>query len=281
MRVEAGRHDHQVGREPARRGQEQIVEHDAVVGVALAAGQRAVDGRAAPAPTPTSSARRCPDRTGTGAPTCTARRARAAKMSCVPLPWWTSQSTISTRCGARAPRRLGRDGGVVEQAEAHRAIGLGVVPGRAHQRERVARAAGHHRSTPPRPPRPPPAGAASQLPGDVDRVGIQARAPARQRRPSPRGNRAGWTASISASVAGRGAAKSTPAIGARSRSASTASSRAGDSGCPGARIVLQKPPVGRCTDACSWSPGRHSPAPAPRAAARTRTRCRRRARPND
>ena len=34
-----------------------------------------------------------------------------------------------------APRQLGRDGDVVEQAEAHRTVGFGVVPRRAQRRK--------------------------------------------------------------------------------------------------------------------------------------------------
>ena len=69
-------------------------------------------------------------------------------MSCVPLPWWTSQSTTSTR-SPRLGQRRGGDGHVVEQAEAH---GLGGAwrGGRA--------AAGRRRPPRPRPaaaPRPP------------------------------------------------------------------------------------------------------------------------------
>ena len=52
-------------------------------------------------------------------------------MSLVPLPWWTSQSRISTRSQpVRVERVPGRDGDVVEQAEAHRPRALGVVAGR-------------------------------------------------------------------------------------------------------------------------------------------------------
>ena len=46
-------------------------------------------------------------------------------MSWVPLPWWTSQSTIATRSPlGQLPRR---NGNVVEQAESHRLIELGMV----------------------------------------------------------------------------------------------------------------------------------------------------------
>ena len=58
------------------------------------------------------------------------------KISFVPLPWWTSQSRISTRSTPCARRRVARrDRRVAEEAEAHRAVGLGVVAGRAQRRE--------------------------------------------------------------------------------------------------------------------------------------------------
>ena len=62
------------------------------------------------------------------------RRNRAWKMSFVPLPWWTSQSTISTRDSAvRGRRPPRRDRGVAEEAEPHRARRLRVMPGRAQR----------------------------------------------------------------------------------------------------------------------------------------------------
>ena len=57
----------------------------------------------------------------------------------VPLPWWTSKSTIATRsrpssrCATRAAI-----GDVVEEAEAHRAFGQRVVAGRPDEREAAA-----------------------------------------------------------------------------------------------------------------------------------------------
>ena len=67
-------------------------------------------------------------------------------MSLVPLPWWTSQSTIITRSTAvrrrRAPRR---DRDVVEEAEPHRARRLGVVAGRAQRAHAGRRLAAQQR----------------------------------------------------------------------------------------------------------------------------------------
>ena len=61
-----------------------------------------------------------------------------SKIAWVPLPWWTSKSTIATRSSAvRLARVRGGDGDVVEQAEAHRRVGLGVVARRAHGAEGV------------------------------------------------------------------------------------------------------------------------------------------------
>ena len=45
---------------------------------------------------------------------------RPWKMSLVPLPWWTSQSSTRTRSRAALERVLRRDRDVVEEAEAHR-----------------------------------------------------------------------------------------------------------------------------------------------------------------
>ena len=56
----------------------------------------------------------------------------------MPLPWWTSQSTIATRSEPERDLGVARgDRGVVEEAEAHRPAGERVVAGRAHERERI------------------------------------------------------------------------------------------------------------------------------------------------
>ena len=56
--------------------------------------------------------------------------ARRRKISAVPLPWWTSQSRTNTRSRpCSRDRSCGRHGDVVEQAEAHRALALGVMAG--------------------------------------------------------------------------------------------------------------------------------------------------------
>ena len=61
-------------------------------------------------------------------------------MSLVPLPWWTSQSSTSTRAHVEPIERIpGRNRHVVEQAEAHRPRRLGMVPGRAQPAERDLR----------------------------------------------------------------------------------------------------------------------------------------------
>ena len=61
-------------------------------------------------------------------------------MSLVPLPWWTSQSSTSTRRDVEPVERIpGRNGHVVEQAEAHRPRRLGMVPGWAQTAERDLR----------------------------------------------------------------------------------------------------------------------------------------------
>ena len=63
----------------------------------------------------------------------------------MPLPWWTSQSTTATRPTPRDRLRVAnRDADVREDAEAHRALGLGVVPGRPHERVGVVDGAVEH-----------------------------------------------------------------------------------------------------------------------------------------
>ena len=60
-------------------------------------------------------------------------------MSCVPLPWWTSQSRICDALEAELGlRETGGDGDVVEEAEAHRAARERMVAGWPHEREAVA-----------------------------------------------------------------------------------------------------------------------------------------------
>ena len=74
-------------------------------------------------------------------------------MSSVPLPWWTSKSTIATRSQAAHVERVARrDRDVVEEAEAHRLVARRVVAGRAHRAERVLRPRRRspRRSPPPR-----------------------------------------------------------------------------------------------------------------------------------
>ena len=97
VRVEAGRDDHQLGIERPRHGQEQIVEHDAVVRVALAPGQRAVHGRAAAgADADLVGGARARIERETGARTCTSRR---------PVP----RRCPASRCrGGRPSRRSAR-----------------------------------------------------------------------------------------------------------------------------------------------------------------------------
>ena len=66
-------------------------------------------------------------------------------MSSVPLPWWTSKSIDRDALDAvRLERVRGADGDVVEEAEAHRPIALGVVPGRPDRAERTLALAPHH-----------------------------------------------------------------------------------------------------------------------------------------
>ena len=124
------------GRE-ARDGRlDRVVEGAQVLLVARPGRQRDVQRRLAAA----RAARRCRDRTATGAARRRGRSGRPRRSPAVPLPWWTSQSTIATRSSAELGLRAARrDGDVVEEAEAHRALG-GARGGRAAGRARSRRA---------------------------------------------------------------------------------------------------------------------------------------------
>ena len=141
-----GGDDHQLGIERPRHGQEQIVEHDAVVRVALARRAAAVHGRAAArADADLVGRARARIERDTGARTCTSRRRRAAKMSCVPLPWWTSQSTISTRA---APARRAASAAIAALLSRQNPIarsGTAWCPGGRTSANAFARAPAHRR----------------------------------------------------------------------------------------------------------------------------------------
>ena len=92
-------------------------------------------------------------------------------MSLVPLPWDVpveDQDALGPVRVARPPRR---DRDVVEEAEAHGAIGLGVVAGRAQRGDAGARALAEQRVDERRRPA---RGAQRRLPGPLegDRVGV-------------------------------------------------------------------------------------------------------------
>ena len=59
----------------------------------------------------------------------------------MPLPWWTSQSTISTRVQAAIERVRGGNGDRIEQAESHASGRGGVMPRRPGQDETRASSA--------------------------------------------------------------------------------------------------------------------------------------------
>ena len=154
---------------------------------------------------------RCPDTAATGGSRRTGRSGRAWKISLVPLPWWTSQSRISTRSRPWARVRVPRgDGDVAEEAEAHRPRRLGVVAGRPQRGEagraptrRAARRPARRR----RPPRaaPPPRSPAPRR--------CPCRSCRRRARTAPRCKStcaAGWTASSCSRVAAARARTSQP-----------------------------------------------------------------------
>ena len=124
------------------------------VGVAGPGLERQVDGEAGPGAAPDlGRPRRCPGRTGTGGSTRTAptdRRRTPPACRCR----GGRRSRRSPRARARGPGVRRGDGDVVEQAEAHRPIGLGVMAGRAHAARSPARRP--HRPAPRRPPPSPP-----------------------------------------------------------------------------------------------------------------------------
>ena len=197
--------------------------------------------------------RRCRDKTGTGAPTCKGRR-RAPRRP----PGCRCRGERPSRrsaCAAPPPqRRLGGDGGVVQQAKPHRRAWLardGRVAAPARRRSAPARSRPPRRRPPPRLPpawRLPSCRAKRRCPRPAPRIHPPAT-------PAARDTRARWTASISASVAARGVSITSPSSGARPSSPMMASRRAGDSTCPGPgswsrnsgsvkRIVVIAPPVG-------------------------------------
>ena len=127
----------QSGREALGERRDHGVERGEVDVARRARGQREVDGACRrPAPAPTSSSRPVPGYSGhscnrhvhdvgVGRRTCPGSRCRGARPS----------RRSSTRPPVVAERGRG-DRDVVEQAEAHRVVGLGVVTGRAHRAER-------------------------------------------------------------------------------------------------------------------------------------------------
>ena len=104
MRVEARRDEHELRLEPLQRRTRRRGRTRA--GTRRRRSRRtSARSRSCRAARP---ARRCRDRTATGAARRTGRCRRPRTIACVPLPWWTSKSTIATRsspssrCAARA-----------------------------------------------------------------------------------------------------------------------------------------------------------------------------------
>ncbi len=91
-----------------------------------------------PAPDPTSRADPVPGYSGDWWMETNRTSSTAWKMSLVPLPWWTSQSTIITRSRPCAVQRMARrDRPRVEEAEPHRAVDGRVMAGRPVRAEPV------------------------------------------------------------------------------------------------------------------------------------------------
>ena len=125
------------GGRPRHTGSIDLREHEQVVAVGGARRHRDVEREALARPRrPLSPAAPVPGiERDTGAWRRRARAGRRRTLHCVPLPWWTSKSTIATRARAAGERVRGGDRDVVEQAEPHRLVAQRVVSRRPHERE--------------------------------------------------------------------------------------------------------------------------------------------------
>ena len=160
------------------------------------------------------------DTAATGGSSRTARRRARGRSSFVPLPWWTSQSKISTRCAPWASIACcARDRDVAEQAEAHRLrrARRGGPAGGAARPRRPAPSPPEQQRRPARTAPPAACSAASNEPGltSVSRSII----------PPPRRHSRSMRSTCSRRVdAARSARASRPATGARPSPASRARS---------------------------------------------------------
>ena len=137
-----------------------------------------------PAPAPdVATPGRSRDTAATRGSRRTARRRRRGRSSLVPLPWWTSQSRISTRSSAVRARRVPRrHGDVVEEAEPHRAAGSAWWPGGRSALTPVARRPRPAARRPAPRRRRPRAAPPPTSPATADRVGVDRPAAARAQR---------------------------------------------------------------------------------------------------
>ena len=142
MRVETGRNHHEIGAERIEPRQDRDLEGLAKFVGAVACPQGGIDDRALRA-----SFRGCAgagierhlvDRGVEHAGILPEDVLRAVAVMHVPVDDGDAFGPM------RCLRVAGRDRGMVEEAEAHGALALGMVPGRAHRDEGIARLAGHH-----------------------------------------------------------------------------------------------------------------------------------------
>ena len=110
--------------------------------------------------------RRCPDRTGTGAPTGRARRPAPRTTAWVPLPWCTSQSRISTRAAPSVRAASAATAALLMKQNPIIRSGSAWCPGGAPARTR-SRACRRAPPPPPPSPRRPPRSAASWVAGEA------------------------------------------------------------------------------------------------------------------
>ena len=235
MRVEAGRDEH-AGRAGTRRaaGRNSVVKHRAVV-ARRPAPPGSGSSRCSPArrPTPTSSAAPVPgiERVLVRR-TCTARRAAPQKMSCVPLPWCTSQSTISTRAAPGGRAASAAIAALLSRQKPIARSGSAWWPGGRTSANAFCARPPITSLAPPRPRRRPPAAPRPSCPATSpcrDRAATRRARERRQRLAVRRRGEPPRSRRRSRRAAPR---CSTPAIGRAPRSVCTASRRAGDSGCP-------------------------------------------------
>ena len=162
-------------------------------------------------------------------------RGSSQKMSCVPLPWWTSKSTIATRSSPWSTRRVrAATATLLNRQKPIACVGVGVVAGRAHGAEGAPSPRRRRRRRPRRRRHPPRAAPPRPRRG---RRPCRRRAARSRRTARPGGcgsgrardGRAGFCSRLASGASRR----SRPGIAAFSTASRTVRSRTGASGWPG------------------------------------------------